>query len=195
MAGFGERLGLAFDPAFLGNLVKLGLGAFDLLERRDFLAGVERAFDQVAADPDQRAKQRQIVDLLGEVAGADDRRARPGQLGKIGRPADFLHPFVRFEHRPQGHRVGDHVLVGQAKDRIVDPPVQRLGEMVRLELQPDILDQPVVDHQRAKQRRLRLDILGEGRGSGGLRRISDANEFQPWVPSYADRLPRQREQT
>jgi hypothetical protein len=38
----------------LGDLVELGLGALDLLERRDFLAGVERAFDQVAADADQR---------------------------------------------------------------------------------------------------------------------------------------------
>jgi hypothetical protein len=33
--------------------------------------------------------------------------------------------------------------------------------MVRLEAKLDVLDQPVVDHQRAKQRRFRLDILGE----------------------------------
>jgi hypothetical protein len=39
--------------------------------------------------------------------------------------------------------------------------VERLEEMMRLELQLDILDQPIVDHQRAKKRRLRLDILGE----------------------------------
>ena len=31
-----------------------------------------------------------------------------------------------------------------------------------LQLELDVLDQPVVDHQRAEQRRLRLDILREG---------------------------------
>ena len=35
-----------------------------------------------------------------------------------------------------------------------------------LQLELDVLDQPVVDHQRAEQRRLRLDILGRAGASG-----------------------------
>ncbi len=54
---FGERLGLAFGAAFFGDLVELGLGPLDLRQRGDFLARIERAFDEVAADADQRAEQ------------------------------------------------------------------------------------------------------------------------------------------
>ena len=81
LGGFGERLGLAGGPAFLGDLVELGLRLLDLLERSDLLAGVERAFDKLSADADQRPKQREVVNLRREVACADDRRARSRQLG------------------------------------------------------------------------------------------------------------------
>ena len=92
-----KLLALPSAAALFGDLVKLGLGLLDLLERRDFLTGVERALDQVAPDTDERPKQGQIVDLLGEIARADDRRAGAGQLREIGRPADLLHRLVGFE--------------------------------------------------------------------------------------------------
>ena len=174
-----EALDLAFAAALLGDAVQFALGALDLRQRRDFLRRIERAFDHVAPDRDQRPQQRKIVNLLGEIARADDRRARPGQLGEIGRPADFLHRLVRLEHRAQGDRIGDHVLVAHAQDRIVDPPVQRLEEMVRSKLELDVLDQPVVDHQRAQQRRLRLDIVGQRRGRGRVGGFSDVGGFRP----------------
>ena len=82
--------------------------------------------------PIERAEQRQIIDLRGEIARADDRGAGTGQLRQIGRAADLLHRFVGFEDRPQSDRVGDHVAVGQLQDRFVDPAVHRLEEMVRL---------------------------------------------------------------
>ncbi len=94
-----KRLGLAFGAALLGHLVQLGLGALDLSEGGNVLTRVERAFDQVAADADQRAEQRQIVDLVREVACADHRRARSGQLREIGRAANLLHPLVGIEQR------------------------------------------------------------------------------------------------
>ena len=162
LGGFGEALRLAFGAAFLGDLVQLGLGALDLSEGGNVLTRIERAFHEIAADADEGAQQREVVDLSGKVAGADDRRARAGQLGEIGRPADFLHPLVGLEQRLQGHRIGDAVAVGQPQDRFVDAAVQRLEEMVRLELELDVLDQPVVDHQRAEQRGFGLDVLREG---------------------------------
>ena len=62
-----EALRLAVGPALFGDLVELGLRPLDLLERRHVLTGVERALHQVAPDTDERPKQGQIVDLLGEV--------------------------------------------------------------------------------------------------------------------------------
>ena len=76
-----KRLGLAGGAAFLGDLVELGLRLLDLLERGDLLAGVERAFDEFAADADQGPEQREVINLRREVACADDRRARSRQLG------------------------------------------------------------------------------------------------------------------
>ena len=60
-----ERLGLALDAALLGDAVQLGLGPLDLRQRRDVLAGVQRALDQLAPDADQRSEQAKVVDLAG----------------------------------------------------------------------------------------------------------------------------------
>ena len=146
-----KLLTAALAAAFLGDPVERRLGRLDLALGIDLLAGVERLLDHLAADADQRAEQRQLVDLLGEVARADDRGAAAGQLGEIGGAAQLLHLLVRLEQRPQGHRRGDHVAVDQPQDLLVDPGVQRLEEMVGAKLELDVLGQPVVDHQRAEQ--------------------------------------------
>ena len=158
---FGEALDRALAAAFLGDPVERRLGLFDLALGFDLLAGVERALDHLAPDPDQSAQQRKIVDLFGEIARADHRGARSGQLGEIGRPADLLHLLVGLEQRPERYRARDHVLVDEAQDLLVDPPVQRLEEMLGPQFQLDILDDPIVDHQRAEQSRLGLDIVGQ----------------------------------
>ena len=82
LGGVGEGLRLAFGAALLRHLVQFGLGALDLSEGGNILTRVERAFDQVAANADQGAEQRQIVDLCGEVACADHGRARPVNCAK-----------------------------------------------------------------------------------------------------------------
>jgi hypothetical protein len=46
----------------------------------------------------------------------------------------------------------------QAQYLVEDAPVQRLEEMLGPQLDRDILDDAVVDHQRAKKGGLRLDI-------------------------------------
>ena len=115
--------------------------------------------------------------MRGEIARADHRRARPGQLREISGAADFAHRLVGLENRLQRDRVGDHILVGHAQHRFVDAAVQRLEEMVRLQPDLDVLDDAIVDHQRAKQRRLRFDVLrqrGRHRGVGGF---SDSEDF------------------
>ena len=85
LGGFGKALGAAVGPAFFRDLVEFGLGALDLSEGGNFLTRVERAFDQAPTDADQGPEQRQIINLIGEVAGADDGRARSRQLRQIGR--------------------------------------------------------------------------------------------------------------
>ena len=161
-----EALDRAFAAAFLGDAVERRLGILDLALGIDLVRGVERLLDHLPADADQSAKQGEVVNLLGEIARADDRRARAGQLGEIGRAAQLLHLLVGLEQRPERDRRGDHVLVEEAQDLLVDPAVQRLVEMLGTEFELDVLGQPVVDHQRAEQSGLGLDIGGEDLGGG-----------------------------
>ncbi len=174
---FAEALDLALAPALFGDAVEFALGAFDLGERRHLFRRIECALDHVAPDRDQRAEQGEIINLLGEIAGADDRRARSGQLGEIGRATDLAHCVVGLEHRAKCNRVGDHILVGHAEDGVVDAAVQRLEIMVRAKLQLNVLNQPVVDHQRAEQRCLRLDIMRERGGDGRVGGIVESEDF------------------
>jgi hypothetical protein len=55
--------------------------------------------------------------------------------------------------------------------------MQRLEEMVRLQPYLDVLDQPVVDHQRAEKRRFRFDILREGRSRTCVGGPVDTEDF------------------
>ena len=102
----------------------------------------------------------------------------PVSCRQIGRPADFLHRLVGLEDRLRSVTgLATMLLVGQPQDGLVDPPVQRLEEMVRLQPELDVLDQPVVDHQRAQQRGLRLDILRQCRCSRRLGGLGDSDYF------------------
>jgi hypothetical protein len=60
--------------------------------------------------------------------------------------------------------------------------VQGIVKMLRPQLQLDILDQPVVDHQPAQQRGLRLDILRQDRLGGGYRSV-ESEGFGHAAPS------------
>ena len=164
-----EGLDRARDLALLGDLVQRELRRLYLRQRSDIGRGIKGARRHVATDADHLAEQRQVVDLLGEVARRDQRAGLLGQLGEVSGAADLLHRLVALEQRLQGDRGGDHVAIRQRQDLLVDAAVQRLVEMLRSKLEHDVLDEPVVDHQRAEQRRLRLQVLGQRGGLGGGR--------------------------
>ena len=84
--GLAEALDRVGRAALFGDPVELALGPLDLGQRRHFLGGVERALHHIAPDTDEGPQQGQVIDLRGEIARADHRRARAGQLGEIGRP-------------------------------------------------------------------------------------------------------------
>ena len=173
LRGLSEGLDAALLAALLGDLVERHLGSLDLALGIDRLAGVERQLDHLAAYSDQLAQQGEVVDLAGEVARADERRAAPGEVAEIGGAAELLHAFVGVEHRPERDRIRDHVAVHQPQDRLVDAGVDGLVEVIGAQPRLDVLDQPVVDHQGAEKSGLRLDVAGQGRG---LRAAGGGNE-------------------
>src|SRR6185503_9625316 len=104
---------------------------------------VERAFHQVTAYADQCPEQRQIVDLLREVPRPDHGRARSSQLRQIRDAANLFYILVRLEQWTQSYRICDPVPIRHFQDGLVDAPMQRFEEMIRPELQLDVLDQPI----------------------------------------------------
>jgi hypothetical protein len=124
---------------------------------------VSIAFRPAAADLDQRAQHREVIDLLREVARTDQRRARPGQAAPDRRVRPARACRIGLEHRPQRHRRRGMCCDRMRLDRFEDAAVERLEEMVGSELDLDVLGDAVVDHHRAQQRGFRLHILRQAR--------------------------------
>ncbi len=165
---FVERFDGIGRAAVRRDLEQRLFGLVDLFARVDVLAGIQRLFDHLAPDRHQFAQQGEVVNLSRELARADQPRARSGQLGEIGGAAQLRHPLVLFEHRFQRHWRREHVVLAQRPDRAKDAAMDRFEEMLVLDYLDNVVGQPVVDHHRAQQRGLRLDILGQA--GGGVRR-------------------------
>jgi len=165
-----EGLHTALLAALFRDAIQCDFGLLDLALGIDRFGRVDRLLDHLAPDADQRAQQRQIIDLRRKVACADQGGARTGQLREIGRSAQFPELGIALEHRPQRDRVGDHVAIDHLQYGFVDAAMRRLEEMVGPELELDVLGQPVIDHQRTEQSRLRLHIVGK-HGSAAFRRL------------------------
>ena len=91
-----------------------------------------------------------------EVLRGDQRRGLLGKLREVRRAAELGERRVIGEHRPQRHRRCEHGAVHELQNRGVNLTVHRLEEMFGAQLQLHVLGEPVVDHHRAEQRRLRI---------------------------------------
>ncbi len=170
LVALGEALDAAGLAAFFRNAIERHFGRLDLALGIDSLAGIQRAHHHATTNADQFAEQRQIVDLRSEIARADQRGTAARQLREIAWAAQFLHRRIPFEHRAEGHGIGHHVAIDELQDALRDAPMDRFVEMIRAQLDLNIFAQPVIDHQRAEQRRLGFDIarqFGGVRGFGG----------------------------
>ena len=159
--GAQERLEAGFGLALLAELVERLFGLDDLLFR---LAG---HFDPAGLVGDVTAKRhefaadREIVDHLGVVAGGEggDRSAR--QTGQIGRPAKFLQSLVILQKRLERDRRGQRVFRDPRLCDLVDPCMDRLVEMLRIDDRRDPVVDVVVGQDRAEELLLGLDIVGQ----------------------------------
>ncbi len=162
-----DRSALTFP---FGYFIERDFGRLYLFAGIDILARIHCIFNQFPANADKLSQQGQVVDLRREIARADQRSAIAGQLRQIARPAQFPERRVLIQHGFERHWIGDHVAVQQLHDRVIDAAMHRLEKMLGLDLELNILRQPVVDHQRAEQGCFRLHIAGEFRraGFGGI---------------------------
>jgi hypothetical protein len=172
--GHAEALRLVAGLRPFGHGIERGFGAFDLFERGYRIAGVARAFHQVAAHRHQFAQQREVIDLLGQFARGEQALPVRRQPGEIGGAAQFLQPFVAFEIGLERDRRDHRLAIDQRQDAFIDAAVDRREEMLGLQRGGEFLQNPVVDQHRAQKRGFRLDVGGrvrslQVRAGGSLR--------------------------
>jgi hypothetical protein len=139
-------------------------GSADLLLGLDLrLVG---AVDDLFAEIDELALDEQVVDQPAVIADIDDADHRGCEFAEITRPADIGQGAVLFEEHPQGDRIGDLVAQDQARQRIVDAAVHRIGEMFGLQEIGDAVEGVVVGEDRAEQGLFGFEIVRR-RAEGG----------------------------
>ena len=167
--GFAEGRRLAPGARAFGDLEQIGLGLRDAVHRGGVLRSVERAFHQPAPDAHQLAQQGEIVDLLGQLARGEQARAIGGELGEIGRAAQFAQRLVRLEIGAQRDRRGGGITLDQGEHAFIDALVERFEEVFGPDGNLQFLDHPVVDQHRAQKRGLGIEIRGQLARRGLLR--------------------------
>ncbi len=132
--GGGERLGEALEAAVVaagfGQFVKPALGVLDLGGGRIVDRRVEGDIDQVLADDDQRAADRQVIDGAAVVVGIDDGGGFGGEPRQVLAHRHAADIDIAVEEGLQRHRRGDLAGADQVARQLIDLLMDRLEEML-----------------------------------------------------------------
>ncbi|MNE14209.1 hypothetical protein D3C80_1070750 [compost metagenome] len=149
------------------RLARLGQGIEGLFGLFDLLVGgrigVGRLLDHLAADADQVAAQRQVIDDASIVGRIGGRRRAVDQVGQVAQAAELMKRRVLLEALHQDGRLGQQALTDVILDRLEQPLVEGLVHVRAAQTVAQPLEHGVVEHQRAQQRLLRLQVMGHGR--------------------------------
>ena len=160
MQGVGEGNEPLGDAPGLGQGVELLFRRLDLVAGRKFGVALGGHAGNVAADPDQVAAERQVIDRAGIVGGIGGRRGAVYQVRQIADPAQFRKAHVPGELLGHQDRLGQLTLADVTFDGREQTLVEGLEEMATLQIVADPLEGGVVIEQRAQQRLFGLDIGG-----------------------------------
>ncbi len=155
----GEALKTTVVTAGFGQLVETAFGLLDLVLgpriHRRIIGGV----DDVLADRDQRAAQRQVVDGTAVVGGVDDGGGFGGEAREVLAHRQAGDVDVGRQEGLQGDRGRGLADPHQRRGNLIDLLVDRLEEMPRLEKIGDPVERLVVHQDGAQQRLLQLDVV------------------------------------
>ncbi len=166
--GVGERDEAAGGRAGLGQGIELLFGGLDLVAGG--AVGVDhRLVGDIAADADQLAAQGQVVDHPGIVDDIGRRRGPVDQVGQIAQAAQLLEGGIAAEAFHEHDRLGQLALADVLLHGGEQPGVERLVEVVGLEVVAQAFIGGVVVEDRPQQGLFGLDVgggVGRGRVDG-----------------------------
>jgi len=116
-------------------------------------------------DADQFTQQRQVIDLLRQLARCEEPGAVLRQLRQIAGAAQLAQRLIAFEIGLQRNWAGGGVAFQKLENTLIDALVERLEKMFRPQRGAQFFDHAIVDQDRAKEGGLGFDI---GRQPCGL---------------------------
>jgi len=140
-----------------------------LLSRLDLVAGVHLGVallgrrGDLSADADQVPAQRQVIDGVGVVRGVGGRRGAVDKVGQVADAAQFFERRIAVELLGQQDRFGQLALADIVGDRLEQALVERLVEVLRLQVVAQPFESGVVVEQGAQQRLFGLHVGGRVR--------------------------------
>jgi hypothetical protein len=156
-------------PARLGQIVELLLGRLDLLlgGRFDVAGGFG---GDLAAQADQLAAKRQVVDDPAVVCGVGGRGRAVDQVGKIAEAAQLVEGGIGLEPLHDDDGLGQHAAADVLLGYAVEPTVERLVKVARVQLVAQPLIGAVVEQDGAQKRLLGFQAVRGAGGNGGFGR-------------------------
>ena len=125
--------------------------------------------DDVLADLDQPALDRQVVHDLAVLGRVDDRLGGVGEPAQVARAVELAQRLVLLEQDLERDRVGELAAADPLLAALVDPGVDRLEEVLGAQELADAVVGLVVDQDGAQQRLLGLDVVRlDAEGAGFL---------------------------
>ena len=122
--GVGEGDEALGDAAGLGERIELLFGGLDLVAGRAVGVALGRHIGDVAADTDQVAAQRQVVDRPGVVRGVGGGRRAVDEVGRMADAAQTSKPTSRANCSAIKIRLGELALADVALDGGEQPLVE-----------------------------------------------------------------------
>ena len=148
-----------FELAFLGQHEQPLLGRLDLLAAALRQGRIVRLVDQLLADMDQPALERQVVQQPTILLGIDDALGRAREPGKVLRPVQFPQGLVILERELQGYVIGEPPAFDEPRHCSEDSAMHWLVEMLRSQVLAHSMVRLVIDQNGPEQRLLGFDIM------------------------------------
>lgn len=178
--GVGEVHEARRHATSLGELIELLFGRLDLVAGVHLGVALLRGRGDVAADADQVAAQGQVVDRRAVVRRVRGGRRAVDQVGQIADAAQFLEGGVAAELFRQQYGLRELALADVVRDRLEQPLVERLVEVLRLQVVAQPFEGGVVVQKSAQQRLFSLDVGRDVRD----RNVVGGTEVERWNESH-----------
>lgn len=157
-------------------------GRFDLLASGEFRIARLSVGGDIAANPDQIASQRKVVDDPAVVGDVRRGRSMFDKIGEVSQASEFLEGGIALKLLCQQNGFGELSAADMGLDGVVKPAVKGFEKVPSLQVVTQSFIGRVVVEQNSDKRLFRFNIrrcMRDGRRCGGIAQIEKRNQGHP----------------